>query len=79
MFNFFSGLFVLVHVRIRQWEFDGMGCTWNAERVTCMISVRVANRGHKKARETAMKSEIVQNMLSPNMTLDLAHTRLKSS
>ena len=38
MFNFYSGLFVLVHVRISQCDFDDMGCTWNAGYVIHMVS-----------------------------------------
>ena len=38
IFKFYSGLFVLVHVRISQCEFDDMVCTWNAMYVIHMVS-----------------------------------------
>ena len=48
IFKFYSGLFVLVHVRVDV-NFDEMGCTWNAGHVICIISL--TSRGKPWTKE----------------------------
>ena len=61
IFKFYYGLFILVHVRIRQVNFDDMDCTWNAGHVIGMSSL--TSRGkpctYEKWDKMVMKSAIV--------------------
>ena len=63
IFKFYSGLFVLVHVRIRQCEFR-----WHGLHVECMardwhdfLNVAWQTVGVRKAHKMVMKIEIVYN------------------
>ena len=59
IFKFYSGLFVLVHVRISQRDFDNMWCSLNSGHVICMIVFhrRVANYGRKESAQNCQKKK----------------------